>query len=174
VKGFVFDSAIIVSRSRTFTSLSVSDTLLRWRTQALHNGPNYVTGGTVIDALQHTLCADIEEDDIKLSERGRKVNPFPQDGGQEAEWSTSMPLLRATKVRKLVSTMMNYIGLVPELTEPADKICILSGASVPLVLREEGDHWVLVGESYIHGIMDSEAVTEFKGSGREMEMFEIW
>jgi hypothetical protein len=66
------------------------------------------------------------------------------------------------------------MGLVPELTELEDKICILSGASVPFVLREEGNHWVLVGESYIHGIMDGEGVTTFKASGREMEMFEIW
>ena len=174
VKGFVFDSAILVSWSRTFTSLSASEIMLRWRAQGLHNGPNYVTGGTVIDALQHTLCADIEEDDVKLSERGRKVNPFPQDGGEEAAWSTSMPLLRATQNRKLVSTLGHYMGLVPELTEPEDKICILSGASVPFVLREEGNHWVLVGESYIHGIMDGEAVTTFKASGRDMEIFEIW
>jgi hypothetical protein len=79
VKGFVFDSAILVSWSRTFTSLSASEITLRWRAQALHNDPNYVAGGTVIGALQHTLCADIEEDDVKLSERGRKVKiPFPK------------------------------------------------------------------------------------------------
>lgn len=174
MKGFVFDSAILVSWSRTFTPLSASEIMLRWRAQALHNGPNYVTGGTVIDALQHTLCADIEEDDVKLSERGRKVNPFPQDGGEEAAWSTSMPLLRATQNRKLVSTLGHYMGLVPELTELEDKICILSGASVPFVLRQEGNHWVLVGESYIHGIMDGKAVSTFKASGREIEIFEIW
>jgi hypothetical protein len=38
-----------------------------------------------------------------------------------------------------------------------DLLCVLWGCSVPLVLRIEGDHHVLVGECYAYGIMDGEA-----------------
>jgi hypothetical protein len=98
--------------------------------------------------LQHTLCKDIEEDDVKLSERGHRVNLFPQDGGEESEWSTSTPLLRSTQNRNLISTLRHFMGLVPDLTELEDKICI-SGASVPLVLMEIEDDLVLVDEAYL-------------------------
>jgi hypothetical protein len=45
-----------------------------------------------------------------------------------------------------------------------DIICILFGCSVPIVLREyrtENDHYFeFIGEAYIHGMMDGEAVAK--------------
>lgn len=54
-------------------------------------------------------------------------------------------------------------GLCPPDTKAGDLICILHGCSVPVILREEEDGFVkLVGESYVHGKMDGEAVTDFE------------
>jgi len=52
-----------------------------------------------------------------------------------------------------------YVGLAPKHALPGDKICVILGAIVPYVLRrvvEEG--FELVGEAYVHGIMDGEAM----------------
>ena len=38
-------------------------------------------------------------------------------------------------------------------TLPGDSLVILEGASMPFVIRRLGDHWRLVGEAYVHGIM---------------------
>ncbi|OCL09466.1 hypothetical protein AOQ84DRAFT_338882 [Glonium stellatum] len=55
-------------------------------------------------------------------------------------------------------------GLAPETTEARDIICILFGCSVPVVLRRVDGQtgaqelYELVGEAYVHGKMDGEAV----------------
>lgn len=53
-------------------------------------------------------------------------------------------------------------GLCPPKTKVGDFICILYGCTVPVVLREGRDgHMQLVGEAYVHGKMDGEAMEEF-------------
>jgi hypothetical protein len=52
-----------------------------------------------------------------------------------------------------------YVGLVPEHARPGDSICVIFGAIVPFVLRKvPGGGLKLVGEAYVHGIMDGEAM----------------
>jgi hypothetical protein len=54
-----------------------------------------------------------------------------------------------------------YMGLGPASMHP-DTIYILAGSQLPFVLRAAEDVGVysLVGESYVHGMMDGEAVAE--------------
>jgi hypothetical protein len=53
-------------------------------------------------------------------------------------------------------------GLAPESAKTRDIICILLGCSVPVILREHrvsSDHYFeLIGEAYISGMMDGEAL----------------
>ena len=57
-------------------------------------------------------------------------------------------------------------GLAPEGTEAGDIVCILFGCTVPVVLKRlEKDStmqelYELVGEAYVHGVMDGEAVQD--------------
>ncbi|KAL8382349.1 hypothetical protein RB595_006236 [Gaeumannomyces hyphopodioides] len=72
--------------------------------------------------------------------------------------------------RKLFLTEKGYLGLGAANVWAGDSVCILPGARVPVILRqmvdegrpvntEYGPAYKLVGDSYIHGIMDGEAVT---------------
>jgi len=62
-------------------------------------------------------------------------------------------------------TYTGRLGLLPVDAEPGDSICILLGCSVPVVLRpddfEDPSHFVLIGECYVHGIMNGEALDKF-------------
>lgn len=51
--------------------------------------------------------------------------------------------------------------LAPADAEPEDALCIIWGCSVPVVLtpRPEGGY-VLIGECYIHGLMDGELLDD--------------
>ncbi|KAF4633399.1 hypothetical protein G7Y89_g4718 [Cudoniella acicularis] len=61
--------------------------------------------------------------------------------------------------RNLCVTAGGYLGSVPNGSITEDKVCILFGSRVPFVLRECGKGlFKLVGECYIHGIMDGEAM----------------
>ncbi|KAJ4369964.1 hypothetical protein N0V83_005728 [Neocucurbitaria cava] len=55
------------------------------------------------------------------------------------------------------------VGLVPQLAKVGDQVCILYGCSVPVILRKlSGDtkdpHWRLIGDAYVHGVIDGEAM----------------
>ena len=64
-----------------------------------------------------------------------------------------------TEGRKIFISKSGHMGLCPEATEPDDIVCVLFGADVPFVLRplQNGNH-LLVGECYIDGFMDGEAI----------------
>jgi hypothetical protein len=53
-------------------------------------------------------------------------------------------------------------GLAPTMAKAGDQICILFGCSVPVILREARTisdvHYTFIGEAYIHGMMDGEAL----------------
>lgn len=58
--------------------------------------------------------------------------------------------------RRLIKTQNGYIGLAPNAVVVGDKIGIFRGGKAPLIIREQGTCWELVGDSYIHGIMHGE------------------
>lgn len=58
-------------------------------------------------------------------------------------------------------TSQGYIGSVPLNTKIGDKVAIPAGCKAPFLLREEDrGRYYLVGDCYIHGIMDGEAWDE--------------
>ncbi|PVH77082.1 HET-domain-containing protein [Cadophora sp. DSE1049] len=61
--------------------------------------------------------------------------------------------------RSFIITLKGYIGLAPLNTEIGDTVTVLEGGSVPFVLRalDEGGY-KFIGESYVHGIMEGEAL----------------
>ena len=64
--------------------------------------------------------------------------------------------------RKLFLTSDGLLGLCPKGAENGDQICILLGADVPMILRQEQEKYRLVGESYVHGMMDGEAIHQLE------------
>lgn len=63
--------------------------------------------------------------------------------------------------RVFSATTNDLLGWVPKGAAKDDVICIFFGADVPYVLRPDGpDHYRLIGESYIHGVMEGEAITK--------------
>ncbi|PMD47176.1 HET-domain-containing protein [Hyaloscypha variabilis F] len=61
--------------------------------------------------------------------------------------------------RSFVTTSNGYLALVPRLTVPGHLVCVLRGGNVPFILKSREDgYFELVGEAYVHGIMDGEFV----------------
>jgi len=74
----------------------------------------------------------------------------------------------------LVSKVNEWIGLAPTATEAGDELVILYGCSVPVVLRPSKERgWLLVGECYVHGMMDGEAMEKVVAEEVIVEEFEI-
>jgi hypothetical protein len=60
--------------------------------------------------------------------------------------------------RTLVKTSFGTLGLVSWATDHGDLVCILHGCSVPVILRPKEEYFELVGECFIYGMMDGEAL----------------
>lgn len=60
----------------------------------------------------------------------------------------------------MTKTSNNRMGLVPEETRKYDLVVIFLGCSIPVVLRPVRNCYKLIGEAYIHGIMEGEAMRE--------------
>ncbi|KIM93997.1 hypothetical protein OIDMADRAFT_149627 [Oidiodendron maius Zn] len=127
-------------------------------------------------AFQKTLFAD-----IRLNAQGfytsrlsnatdandlvdRSHIPDPSDG------RNSYPLTIATVSRTFFVSRQGYIGLVPEISKEGDIICVFAGADVPHVIREAGDRsYTFVGECYVHGLMNGEAMDLVRDEKLEMK-----
>jgi len=59
--------------------------------------------------------------------------------------------------RRMMRTDKGYLGLVPALAQTGDRIVLLKGLNVPALVRSKGETWELVGDCYVHGMMNGEA-----------------
>jgi Heterokaryon incompatibility protein (HET) len=86
--------------------------------------------------------------------------------------------------RSLILTLGgHFLGLAPSKAREGDLICILYGCSVPVVLRKvkrtipsasKADHYhEFIGECYIHGMMDGEALRHQRIKGLLQQEFEL-
>jgi hypothetical protein len=64
--------------------------------------------------------------------------------------------------RRLFVTKRGYYGVGPEETCAGDKVCVLFGTIAPFVFRPMGHRLALLGESYLHGFMNGEAIAEME------------
>lgn len=69
-----------------------------------------------------------------------------------------------TPMNTILISHQGYVGIGPEDTRVGDIVYVLFGGSVPFLLREipeaqerRGSH-TFVGHTYLHGIMDGEAL----------------
>jgi hypothetical protein len=61
--------------------------------------------------------------------------------------------------KRFCRTDKRYLGWTNAASQIGDIICIFLGAEVPYVLRPDGEgFYKLVGECYIHGVMEGEAL----------------
>ncbi|KAJ4860016.1 heterokaryon incompatibility protein (HET) domain-containing protein [Trichoderma breve] len=77
--------------------------------------------------------------------------------------------------RKFFITKKGYFGLGPHKSELGDRVAVLFGSGVPFVLRKcvsaTGKRaWKIVGECYVHGIMQGEVIQKWNLGSAEAQM----
>jgi hypothetical protein len=74
--------------------------------------------------------------------------------------------------RSFIVTEKGYLGLGRNSTQPGDIVCVLRGGNVPFILRRKGNgYYELVGEAYVHWIMDGSVAR--KSRKEELKEFRI-
>jgi hypothetical protein len=67
-------------------------------------------------------------------------------------------LLHESQGRCFFVTDKGFMGLGPSNTRKSDVVCVMLGGEIPVILREEGDGFKLIGECYVHGVMNGEVL----------------
>ena len=75
--------------------------------------------------------------------------------------------------RSLFTATDGYMGLAPLGTTTGDRLCILLGCEVPLVIRPQGQRYLLVGSCYMYGMMHGEIMEDVKAGKRQVETIEL-
>jgi hypothetical protein len=76
-----------------------------------------------------------------------------------------------TDSRRVFRTVKGYYGLGPPLIGSGDIICVLFGGKTPYCLRRIDNHYVLIGECYVFGLMNGEAIDMMKNGEIQQEFF---
>ncbi|KAG4438391.1 hypothetical protein IFR05_006097 [Cadophora sp. M221] len=100
----------------------------------------------------HELCSNGSLDTKKLlNGEGEEISSMLKEFLRRVQ--------AATWNRRLVRLADDSLGLAPERTMQEDRICILFGCDVPVVLRRlDGGTWAIMGEAFVYGAMDGEAL----------------
>jgi len=85
--------------------------------------------------------------------------------------STSLKEFDNVCIRRSTIASTGRIGLVPERAQEEDLISIFLGCSVPIILRPVGNHYALIGEAYIHGIMKGEVMEKLDKGNFKLQDF---
>lgn len=62
----------------------------------------------------------------------------------------------------LARTQKSYMLLATPMIKPKDTVMLVQGARVPLIMRQRGDTWELIGHAYVPGMMFGEQWDEMK------------
>ena len=85
---------------------------------------------------------------------------FPQSGGKGIDNANIVRDMRLAVLslegRTLITTTTGYLGLAPKAVRQGDVIAILPGCGCPIIFRPCGSLYNVLGECYIHGLMNGE------------------
>ncbi|KAK0614312.1 hypothetical protein B0T14DRAFT_499612 [Immersiella caudata] len=78
-------------------------------------------------------------------------------------YSEFLSYITPSTERRMGACEKGYLCLLPKTTRVGDKLAVLRGGRVPVILRTRDDGTIeFIGEAYVHGIMNGEAFEEDK------------
>ncbi len=127
----------------------------------------YISSESVMEAYHTTLVANTTDTDTLASpmyiSQGVDDWRFWLSSGADLH-SNTMPRyhdaianMDTFRYKHFCISSTSYFCLVPNITEPTNVIVIVKGLSMPIVLRPVGEHYIYLGQCYIHGMMEPKA-----------------
>jgi hypothetical protein len=93
------------------------------------------------------------------------------DGSDQGYLQLFLNDLQITAQKSVFITERGYIGTGPKVVQESDIICLLLGCPVPLIIRREDDHYLIIGWAYIYGMMNGEMMNELREGRLHLEDF---
>jgi hypothetical protein len=139
-----------------------------WHGQRTGSDPSFLDSFNAFQRLYENGPDEDTPEDANIYQLGifawiRDFDAEEENNLREKSWPFEVALQEAHKGRRFCTTKEGYMCTTPFDTERGDVIVILEGFRMPFVLRQSGSDWKLVGDCYVHGIMDGELVVPLDG-----------
>ncbi|EUC38128.1 hypothetical protein COCCADRAFT_22470 [Bipolaris zeicola 26-R-13] len=161
----------------------------RWKKMAMNTlNRTYHSPHAKEDAFWRTILTDRQIEGLHFEENAGWIpaQRLPLDAQYIPPKTTKEEedLLQAMEKRQLCLnsrrfciTKKGHFCLLPPTASENDKICVLLGGEVPYVLRrtdyQSQGTYTMVGECYVHGIMDGEAITDILEGRNKGDIFKL-
>jgi hypothetical protein len=134
-------------------------------------GLNFKTDMQVFERLYSSF---VNVEDRPKHPLGKAMESVEPSDDLDLEPLLTSAFAKATN-RRFFRTEKGYFGLGPDVIRVGDRCCVLFGSQVPHILCQipESAQYVLVGEAYINGLMDGEAIKMWENAALELCQFEI-
>ena len=129
-----------------------------WRTLVADRGPHGADAPSWYDRACLECLAHVDENGdlnttlLKDMDRTASTMVTFLERVQRIIWNRVFFLTKAGNERNAL------FGLAPPKAETDDVVCIFYGCSVPVLIRPADDGFTFIGECYVHGMMDGEAI----------------
>jgi hypothetical protein len=117
-----------------------------------------------------------------ISDRIARLGAAASDADIKRDWrdhNFGRAANRHGQFRRLARTNNGYLGLVSTSCEVGDAVWLLQGANIPYILRgigklagneATGSAWEVVGDAYVHGVMQGEVWKDVKDQLVDIEL----
>ena len=177
--GFHLDVVETLYQSPDYTDSSRKDVERSWMPK--DKSTIYLsTGESMEEAYLRTIVADfhtLPSEGTELRRRGFAM-VWPETVSNASETQSEKvgfalnELMRTCHKRRFAYTKRGWMGIVPVGTQIGDSVAVLLGGQMLYVLHSNGagkDRFRLVGEAYLHGMMDGEAMEMVNSGERAIE-----
>lgn len=109
------------------------------------------TGETLGSAYRNAMYPGLSDGEPEVAANGTLVL------ATRKEWRLNPKMIPRIDRRRLARTSTGFVGLIPAEAEPDDELWLVRGANMFYILRpDDGRTHLLIGEAYIHGLMQGE------------------
>lgn len=118
------------------------------------------------------LCGCNDPPDFQDFRQTMRQDTYDPDS--EGNWGLfATECFTRTQHRSFFVTDNRYVGLGPHYTQSDDLLCLIPGCNAPLLLRQVEDHYLLVGDCYVYGVMNGEVVQEVKNGHLRLQELKL-
>ena len=94
---------------------------------------------------------------LQMPELSKQVEPDSEEARLlNQAWPYESAVQEVHKGRRICVTKGRYMGITTYDTQKSDLLVLIEGSKMPFVLRSKSDDFEIIGDCYIHGIMDGE------------------
>lgn len=161
------NACIGADRSRPYESIPTSEWLARAAAYLVHAGSVSASTAAASSSASKSSPSANGNASLPRVSISPELRQLAQDG-DPFKWSHEATLV--TRYRRFAVTSTGYYVLGPDAVQFGDVVVVLYGGKTPFLLRRDGSHWLLIGECYVHGLMNGEALDM---NGLEEETFSI-